>query len=174
MMNLIQSLVMMLIAAGVGAMVPLQGGVNAILGKGLGHPLWATLVSLLVSICVLLPLILLLRLPMPSMDFASKAPLWIWSGGLYGVIFISLALMLIPRMGAMGFVGAAMTGQIIASLALDHFGMLGLATKQLSSGRVLGALLLIAGVVVIQLSGNSGSVAEKDIPLPIAGQAALR
>lgn len=157
MMSLIQSLAMLLLAIGAGAVVPLQGGINAMLGRSLGHPLWATLVSLLVSIAAVLPVMLLLRVPLPSFEFAGKAPFWLWSGGIYGVFFISLALILMPKLGASGFIGAAIAGQLIASLVLDHFGLLGLATKQISTGRVLGAMLLIGGVLLMQFSGSAAA-----------------
>ncbi|WP_242168733.1 MULTISPECIES: DMT family transporter [unclassified Pseudomonas] len=64
-----------------GAVVPFQSAINANLGRGLGHPLWATLASLLVNIIVLLPVILAMRLPLPSLAFITKAPLWMWAGG---------------------------------------------------------------------------------------------
>ena len=75
-----------------GAVVPFQSAINTNLGRGLGHPLWATLASLLVSIIVLLPVIVALRLPLPSLGFVSKAPLWMWAGVAFGVCFISLGI----------------------------------------------------------------------------------
>uniref|UniRef100_UPI0019D0043D DMT family transporter n=1 Tax=Pseudomonas viridiflava TaxID=33069 RepID=UPI0019D0043D len=48
----------------------------------------------------------------------------------------------------------AMAGQILASLLLDHFGLFGLIERQLTTPRVLGALLLIGGVVLIQFSAT--------------------
>lgn len=126
-----------------GAVVPFQSAINANLGRGLGHPLWATLASLLA-----------LRLPLPSLAFISKAPLWMWAGGAFGVCFISLALMLLPKLGASGFIALAMAGQILASLLLDHFGLFGLVERQLTTPRVLGALLLIGGVALIQFSAT--------------------
>lgn len=143
---------LLILAVIAGAVVPFQSALNANLGRGLGHPLWATLASLLVSIAVLLPVILALRLPLPSLGFAAKAPLWWWAGGAFGVCFISLALMLLPKLGASGFIALAMAGQILASLVLDHFGLFGLEERQLTTPRVLGALLLIGGVVLIQFS----------------------
>ena len=136
-----------------GAVVPFQSAINANLGRGLGHPLWATLASLLVSIVVLLPVIVALRLPLPSLGFISKAPLWMWAGGAFGVCFVALAVMLLPRLGASGFVALALAGQVIASMVLDHFGLFGLVEKQLTLSRVSGAVLLIAGVVLIQFGG---------------------
>lgn len=143
---------LLLLATFAGAVVPFQSAINANLGRGLGHPLWATLASLLVSIIVLLPLILALRLPLPSLGFITRAPLWMWSGGAFGVCFISLALILLPKMGASGFIALAMAGQVIASLLLDHFGLFGLVERQLTGPRLIGALLLIGGVALIHFS----------------------
>ncbi|ANH97063.1 hypothetical protein A8L59_06540 [Pseudomonas koreensis] len=142
-----------LLAAFAGAVVPFQSAINSNLARGLGHPLWATLASLLVSVLVLLPVILALRLPLPSLGFISKAPLWMWAGGAFGVCFVALAVMLLPKLGASGFVALALAGQVIASMLLDHFGLFGLVEKQLTMSRVLGALLLIGGVVLIQFGG---------------------
>ena len=136
-----------------GAVVPFQSAINANLGRGLGHPLWATLASLLVSIVVLLPVMLALRLPLPSLAFITQAPLWMWAGGAFGVCLISLALMLLPKLGASGFVALALAGQMLASLMLDHFGLFGLAERQLTTPRVVGALLLMGGVALIQFGG---------------------
>lgn len=143
---------LLLLAAFAGAVVPFQSAINANLGRGLGHPLWATLASLLVSIIVLLPVILALRLPLPNLGFITKAPLWMWSGGAFGVCFISLALILMPKLGASGFIALAMAGQIVASLMLDHFGLFGLVERQLTAPRLIGALMLIGGVALIQFS----------------------
>jgi transporter family-2 protein len=141
-----------------GAVVPFQSAINANLGRGLGHPLWATLASLLVSIVVLLPVMLALRLPLPSLAFITKAPLWMWAGGAFGVCFISLALMLLPKLGASGFIALALAGQVVASLVLDHFGLFGLVERQMTLPRVSGVVLLLAGVVLIQFSAAPAKV----------------
>ena len=152
-MSTLQWVGLLLLAAFAGAVVPFQSAINSNLARGLGHPLWATLASLLVSALVLLPVILALRLPLPSLGFISKAPLWMWAGGAFGVCFVALAVMLLPKLGASGFVALALAGQVIASMVLDHFGLFGLVEKQLTASRVLGALLLIGGVVLIQFGG---------------------
>jgi transporter family-2 protein len=149
---------LLLLAVIAGAVVPFQSAINANLGRGLGHPLWATLASLLVSIVVLLPVMLALRLPLPSLAFISKAPLWMWAGGAFGVCFISLALMLLPKLGASGFIALALAGQVMASLVLDHFGLFGLVERQMTLPRVLGAVLLMGGVALIQFSAAPAKV----------------
>lgn len=147
---------LLLLAAFAGAVVPFQSAINTNLARGLGHPLWATLASLLVSVLVLLPVIIALRLPLPSLAFISKAPLWMWAGGAFGVCFVALAVMLLPKLGASGFVALALAGQVLASMLLDHFGLFGLVEKQLTLPRVFGALMLIGGVVLIQFGEVAG------------------
>src|SRR5471030_2535037 len=149
---------LLVLAVIAGAVVPFQSVINANLGRGLGHPLWATLASLLVSILVLLPIILALRLPLPSLTFITKAPVWMWAGGAFGVCFISLALMLLPKLGASGFIALALAGQVVASLVLDHFGLFGLVERQMTLPRVFGAVLLMGGVALIQFSAAPAKV----------------
>lgn len=133
-----------------GALVPFQAGTNALLGRTLGHPLWATVASLFVSLLCILPLIFALRLQLPKLGEAFQAPLWIWFGGLAGVIFITAALMLVPRLGGTGFVACVIAGQMVAALVIDHFGLMGLAEKTASIGRISGVLVIFAGVMIIQ------------------------
>lgn len=147
---------LLLLAAFAGAVVPFQSAINVNLGRGLGHPLWATLASLVVSILVLLPIMLAMRLPLPSLAFIARAPMWMWAGGAFGVCFISLALVLLPRLGASGFMALALAGQVVASLLLDHFGWFGLVERQVTLPKLLGAVLLIAGVVLIQFGDSAG------------------
>lgn len=151
-MSIVQWSGLGLLAVIAGAAVPFQGAINGHLGRGLGHPLWATLASLLVSLIVLLPLMLAMRLPLPGLTFIKQAPLWMWSGGIFGVCFVSLALILLPKLGASGFVALAMAGQILVSLVFDHFGLFGLEAKALNAPRLLGALMLVGGVALIQFS----------------------
>lgn len=52
-----------LVAVAAGAVIPFQAGANAMLGRSLGHPLWATVASLLVSLAVVLPVLPCSRRP---------------------------------------------------------------------------------------------------------------
>jgi transporter family-2 protein len=69
------------------------------------------------------------------------------------VCFVALSLILLPKLGATGFIALALAGQVVAALVLDHFGWFGLVERQMTLPRVLGAVLLVAGVALIQFSG---------------------
>ena len=95
-------------------------------------------------------LALLIGDPFPSASFAARIPWWAWSGGLFGAIFIGLAIVLVPHLGAATFLALLVTGQMFASVTFDHFGWLGLAQRPIDALRLLGVALLIAGVVLIR------------------------
>lgn len=153
------SLILLLPALVAGAVVPFQAGANATLGRLLGHPLWATLVSLAVSIAVILPLLAAFRVSAPAAGAALKGPWWIWTGGLAGVIYITAALLLAPRLGAANFMVAVIAGQMIASLAIDHFGLMGFAARPVNPARLAGVLLIVGGMVVTQWANTAPAIA---------------
>lgn len=146
------ALLLVAVAFGIGVFLPLQAGINAELRLWLGHPLQAALVSFTVGMVALLVLNLVLRVPFGSGQALSSAPAWVWLGGLLGATYVSMTIVLAPRLGAAAMLGAAMTGQLIGSLVLDHFGAVGYAVRPLTVGRIGGALFLLLGVWLIQKS----------------------
>lgn len=133
-----------------GAVVPFQAGSNAALGRALGHPLWATVASLLVSLLVVLPVLIGMRAGAPDLGAAARGPWWLWIGGIAGVAYITAALVLTPRLGAANFIVCVVAGQVVASLVIDHFGLMGLATRPANLTRVAGVALIVAGMLVVQ------------------------
>ncbi|KXU37220.1 hypothetical protein AXK11_02640 [Cephaloticoccus primus] len=139
------------VALTAGALVSYQAGANATLGRALGHPLWATLVSLSVSILVAIPVMLAMRVPAPSVSSAAaQLPAWAWLGGIAGVIYVTSALLLTPKMGATNFIVCVVAGQILASLIIDHYGLVGMPVREINLGRCAGAALIFIGMIVVQ------------------------
>lgn len=138
-----------------GAAVPFQAGANAMLGRLLGHPLWATLVSLAISVVLIIPVMLASRVPVPMVGALFKGPWWIWIGGVGGVIYITAALLLSPKVGAASFIVAVIAGQMATSLIIDHFGLMNFAQRPATLARVAGLLLIIAGLVVTQWANST-------------------
>ncbi|QEI08037.1 DMT family transporter [Pigmentiphaga aceris] len=135
-----------------GAVVPFQAASNAALGRAFGHPLWATLTSLTVSVVIVLPMLVLMRAPAPNVGSALQGPWWLWVGGVAGVIYVTAALILTPSMGAGSFIVCVVAGQVLASLLIDHFGLMGLVAKPVNLGRIFGVGLILVGMVVVHIS----------------------
>ncbi len=153
----ISSLLPMAIALVAGAAVPFQAASNAALGRALGHPLWATLSSLAVSVLVVVPLMLLMRVPTPALSIAAQGPAWLWLGGVAGVAYITAALVLTPKLGAASFIVSVIAGQMLASLLIDHYGLMGLTPKPAGVWRVAGIALILLGMVVVQINSSTAS-----------------
>lgn len=152
-MNLLGAL---LVAVLIGAMLPLQGLVNARLGMQVGGPVVAAFVSFLFGTAMLGLYLLATRTPL-TLQGAPKWPAWIWAGGALGAIYVACFTLLIPRIGAAGMICLAVLGQVTASLLLDQFGVLQ-AQKPVDALRILGALLVLAGVVLVVAPWRSHGV----------------
>ena len=137
----------MLAIVAIGAIIPLQGLVNARLATALHGPVMAAFVSFLVGSVVLGTWLLVARTPWGAVPDA-RFPAWIWIGGLLGAIYVAVFTLLIPRVGAAAAICLAVFGQVIASLALDHFGVLQ-AQRPADWTRVAGALLVLLGVLLV-------------------------
>lgn len=140
----------LLFALAGGMALAVQAGLNGGLGRVLGHPLWATLTSLAVSVATVVPVILILRLKLPEPDVAARAPWWLWTGGVLGAFYVTAALATAPRLGVTTAVAAVISGQLIMSLVIDHFGLLGLDRQPVDLSRMAGVALLLAGLFLIR------------------------
>lgn len=142
------SLVQILVGLLAGAVMPFQAGINAKLRQSLGSPLQAALVSFFVGTVALAAVVVMAPAPWPRSGL-DRAPWWAWTGGFLGAFFISASVVLSPRLGALALVALVVTGQLAAALALDHFGLLAFPKVPISSGRVVGAALLVVGLLLI-------------------------
>lgn len=138
-----------IIALLAGAVLPMQAAVNAQLRYVVGSSLLAALVSFGMGTAALLVYAAFARLTLPDGRAALQAPWWAWSGGLLGAFYVLTAILVAPRLGTAALMGLALSGQLIAALVLDHYGLLGLSVHPLSLWRVVGTILLLAGVVLI-------------------------
>ena len=142
--------VLVLVAIVLGMLLSAQAGVNAQLRVGLGHPLVAATASFLVGTVALMLVTLFSRVTLPAGSDAARVPWWAWTGGLLGALYIAASVVLAPRLGAAVLIASIVAGQLAAALVLDHFGLLGFAKQSVTTTRGIGALLLFAGVYLIQ------------------------
>ncbi|MGV3710158.1 MAG: DMT family transporter [Gemmatimonas sp.] len=139
-----------LLAIALGMLLTAQAGINSQLRAALGHPVVAATVSFVVGTLGLLVAAVALRVPWPTLRQAGAVPAWGWSGGLLGAVYIAASVVLAPRLGAAVLIASIVAGQLAAALVLDHFGLLGFAKQTVTPTRLTGALLLFAGVYLIQ------------------------
>ncbi len=141
---------LMLLAITVGCLLPIQASINAKLGTFLKAPIMAALVNFIVGGFILLIVIIGTRTPNNILLAIKEAPAYAWVGGLMGSIYVTSIIFLVPRLGAALSFGLIIAGQMVFSLALDHFGFFGVTVQPVNWGRIMGVLLIFAGIVLIQ------------------------
>jgi bacterial/archaeal transporter family-2 protein len=137
-----------LVGVAAGCLVGIQAPVNSRLGRVLGT-LPAASFSFLVGTAALLAITSIVGGGMGALGGVGRAPWWALVGGLLGAVYVSVALVVVRTLGAAGLTAVVITGQLTVSVAIDRFGLLGVAKQQVSLHRVLGLLLLVAGVVLV-------------------------
>jgi transporter family-2 protein len=75
---------------------------------------------------------------------------WNWTGGPLGAMIVLAGAALTNRLGAAAFIALVVGGQLVCSMLLDHFALMGLDEKAVTPGRAFGAVLVVAGVVCIK------------------------
>jgi transporter family-2 protein len=121
--------------------------------KSLQHPIVSSLVSFVTGIAALLLALAIYtavtKVPMPATQQWTAAPWWGWIGGTLGAVYILAMVLTAEKVGSGVFVGLSITASILASLVIDHFGLLGFHRHTAGPGRIIGGALMIAGMLLI-------------------------
>jgi transporter family-2 protein len=145
-----KNLLLLMVALCAGGLVPVQGSINAHLSKGLNHPLQATFISFFGALVLLVVVLMVLNPALPSLSQLRAIPPIYYTGGIYGVLFVTTLLVLTPHIGIASTVVATIVGQLILSVILDHFGLFGLARHPISLPRLIGSAGLLVSLYLVQ------------------------
>lgn len=132
-----------------GALVALQAPTNAMLSRAVGSPVNAALVSFGVGFAALAAAALALGVR-PGGEAVKALPWYAWTGGLYGAVFVAVAAFAAPRLGVTFFLTAAIAGQLAMALLLDRAGAFGVPVQEISTHRLAGVVLVLAGAWLVQ------------------------
>ncbi len=122
---------------------------NAQLNASLVNPWLASTVSFALITAFFACVFAVLPAPLPTAQGLASMPWWAPLGGLVGAVQVYAGLTLVNKVGAGPFVGFTVTAALLASLAIDHFGMFHVPVHPINLGRILGALLMVGGIALI-------------------------
>ena len=134
-----------------GLMNAIHSGTNAQLNHSLGRPWWAGVFVCVISAAMLLLGVGATRESFPSLHSLAATPWWAWLGTAIAAIPVISTLFFAGRLGGAAFNGLVVTGTILFSILLDHYGLLGFSTHPINLQRIAGAVLMLAGLVLICL-----------------------
>lgn len=141
---------LLLTALCAGGLLPIQGALNADLSKALNHPLQASFISFLGALVAIISVLAFIRPEIPTLAMLKSIRAVNFTGGVFGVVFVTMILVLAPRIGIANTLIAAIVGQMIVSVTLDHFGLLGLRQHPVTMTRVLGCAGLLVSLYLVQ------------------------
>jgi bacterial/archaeal transporter family-2 protein len=131
--------VLLFLAFVMGGSLVVQAAVNRNLAANAGGaPLWASMLSALVSAGSLLLFQVAIRSRWPTVAQFNGAPWWVWTGGLLGAFNVLAPVLLVGRLGTALLFAGIITGQLICSLVVDHLGALGLPHYPVTPARNRG------------------------------------
>ncbi len=140
-----------------GVITPVQTAVNTRLGRSVGSPLRASMVSFSVGLLSMLAIVLITG-PYPLLpDTAADGPWWMWFAGMFGVTFLTGNILLLPRLGSLKAVIMPVMGQIAMGLLIDAFGWFGAQKLAISPLRACGTVLALVGFLLAVVGANQRS-----------------
>jgi bacterial/archaeal transporter family-2 protein len=139
------------LALAAGAVLPVQGAINAQLRHDLDAPVATGAFSFLVAAAAMLALLAVRRPAATQPRMPRQLPWWGWLGGLCGATYVTSVFVLIPEIGAAPTIALTVAGQQLASVLVDRHGLLRLPRRPIAPARLVGVAALLAGVALIQL-----------------------
>jgi len=141
-----------LVALVAGGMIALQAPINAEVATRLGHPISAATMSFCVGTIALIALTLIFARNSTNLGALQTMPLYmLLGGGLLGAVYVTVNLVLAPKIGVAAIMALGIAGQLVTALLLDRFGMFELLERELSVGRVGGVILVLIGALMVRL-----------------------
>lgn len=141
-----------------GGLLAVQAGANAQLSKATGSPFAATTIQVVLA-AILLLIVALAAGTSAAFGGLRAVPWWHAIGGVATALYVASTILVFPRLGAVVAVGLLIAGQMLASLGLDSFGLLGVPRQTPKPATLLGTAAVLIGVVAI-VFGQKGATKE--------------
>lgn len=132
-----------------GAFLPIQAGLNTRLGKSIESPVYASMISFIVGVFAVVVYIIFTKQHVAWVGIKT-APAYAWIGGALGAFYVTAIILAFPRIGPALTFGLVVAGQMVIAVLLDHFNILVVQQHSINIWRILGVLMIVAGVVIIR------------------------
>jgi transporter family-2 protein len=123
--------------------------INGVLKASLVNPWLASAVSFMLVTFLTIALFWIQPTPLPTLTDLRDMKWWAPLGGIVGAVAVFAGLTLVQKVGVGAINGLTICANLIASIVIDHFGLIGVPDHPLSWLRTLGALLMLSGVALV-------------------------
>jgi bacterial/archaeal transporter family-2 protein len=87
--------------------------------------------------------------PLPTIEGINAMPWRAPLAGLTGAVAVFAGLALIDKLGAGPVNGLIITANLLASLAIDQFGLMNMPLRALNVWRIIGGVLMAVGIILV-------------------------
>jgi bacterial/archaeal transporter family-2 protein len=136
------------LTAAAGGLIALQAPINSTLGRSVGT-FQAAFLSFAIGTVALTIIAALAKGGLAQIGEARSLAWYYLVGGLLGAVYVTSVLVTVRSLGAGGVTAATIAGQLSLSVAVDHFGWLGVDRAPVTAVKVAGIVLLAAGVFLV-------------------------
>ena len=119
------------------------------MAKAITSPVYASMISFVTGVFTIVIYILLTKQHV-SWAGIKTAPAYVWIAGALGAFYVTTIMLAFPRIGPALTFGLVVGGQMLMAVILDHFNLLVTQQHSINLYRVLGILLIVAGVIIIR------------------------
>ena len=153
----------------VGALLSVQAAANVQLSRAVRSPVGAAALQLAIAAALLVGASVLTGMA-GAVRLVPGAPVGHLLGGLGSAVYITAGILLFPRLGAVVTVGLFIAGQLLASLVIDSFGLLGVPASAVGIAELVGVLAVLGGAALIVRAQERVPVAAGPRGGPTAGE----
>ncbi|MFD1471818.1 DMT family transporter [Companilactobacillus mishanensis] len=134
-----------------GMFSAMQTAINGHLSTVLKSTVKAAFISFLVGAIVLITIVLIQHPQLKIKKAENGNPWWMWIGGLIGALYVLGNVYLVPQVGTGLAVVIVLVGLMAGSLLIDQFGLLQSQRNPITPIKIIGILIMVAGVALIRL-----------------------
>lgn len=144
-----EKIIWIILAFVAGSFLPMQAGMNSRLAKTGGSPIYASMISFSVGVIALIIYILLSSQNI-SWKGLKDAPSYAWLGGILGAFYVTVIVFTFPKIGPGLTFGLVVAGQLLTSIIMEHFKIMGAQHQPISLGRIGGMFFIVIGVMIMK------------------------
>lgn len=138
-----------IVALASGALLPVQAAYNTDLGKTMNSSVMASLISFAIGTLSLLIYALVSRQSFTT-DGLRQLPLYTWTGGVIGAVYVTAVVLIYPRLGPSMSFCLLVLGQLLITLVFEHFNILTQEQHLITWQRLVGLVLVVAGIYMMR------------------------
>lgn len=104
---------------------------------------------LIIHIVGLISVIIILILKKEKVKLNKNIPIYLFSGGLIGILLVFLNNLCFNSLGASLTLSLGVFGQLVLACFIDHYGLFGLNIYKFKKKKIIGFFIIVSGLVTM-------------------------